>query len=426
MSRFAAVLRHKRFIVSSSHITSLSVTPSLSRSSLDPAMPSMTATTTKMTATIRLIVMLSLLLTPALSAEIYSLEEVHGLSDFLRGGDKRLIREKPHQGSFLRTGSFCEGMNNLIATLKDSNDPKVKYYSADAITTCLLHRPDNQNAAGINPVFHETVIDYLREEPHVAAELIWAATENNNINLSGFIDKDAVEELFRVMQYYENSVGAMWSAAALMNMSTSYCGKGGPCIWKWNTNDKLRTTHEIEVDGLVARLHISGLEGIWDLLLDQVCSSVAFEGIHGVVFPSQAIRPTDVSSLVPWAMAGLIKTLALRNKSHKHLESTVPCLCILSKSDDELERRSAQEALYNLGREGACHTEDARVGVCIDMPFQTKDGIKCSALTTAEDCRMNPVDKETDLTSKKACCICGGGDELANVAFVEATDAEDL
>jgi hypothetical protein len=115
---------------------------------------------------------------------IYNLQEVHGLRDFLRGGDKRLIREKPNQASYLRTGTFCEVIDTLIATLRESDNPEVKLYAADAITTCLLHRPDNQNAAGINPVFHETVIDYLREEPHAAAELIWAATENNNITIS--------------------------------------------------------------------------------------------------------------------------------------------------------------------------------------------------------------------------------------------------
>lgn len=368
------------------------------------------------------LLLLSLVVPSALA--IYSLQEVHGLRDFLRGGDKRLIREKPNQASYLRTGTFCEVIDTLIATLRESDHPEIKYYAADAITTCLLHRPDNQNAAGINPVFHETVIEYLREEPHVAAELIWAATENNNINLNGFVEKDAVEELFRVMQYYENSVAAMWSAAALMNMSTSYCGNGAPCIWKWNANKKLRPTHEIEVDGLVARLHIAGIQGIWDLLLDQTCSSVAFEGIHGVVMPSNAVVSTDAASLVPWAMAGLIKTLALRPASHKQLEATVPCLCILSKSDDVLERRNAWEALYHLGREDSCHTEDARISVCIDMPFKTIEGLKCSDLKTAADCLKYPMDADSDLTGREACCICGGGDQLANT-FVQQSN-EDL
>jgi len=365
------------------------------------------------------IVLLSLLIPSVLA--IYTLEEAHGLSDFLRGGDKRLIREIPHPGSFLRTGTFCEVLDTLIATLKESKDPKAKYHAAEAITTCLIHRPRNQDTAGMNPDFHQVVVDYLREEPHVAAEVIWAATDNNNINLSGFIEQGAVEELFRTMQYYEFSVAAMWSAAALMNMSTSYCGSGEPCTWKWNEKDRLKTTHEITVDGLVARLHISGLDGIWDLLLDQVCSSVAFESIHGVVMPSTAMKLMDAPSLVPWAMSGLIKSLALRKQSHKYLEVTVPCLCILSKSDDSLERRNAWEALYFLGREGSCHTEDARVGVCIDMPFKSKDGAKCSDLMTREDCKAHPWDKESDLSSKEACCVCGGGDELAN-AFVQAPD----
>jgi hypothetical protein len=361
------------------------------------------------------IALLSLLISPALC--IYTQEEAHGLSDFLRGGDKRLIREHPHEASFLRTGSFCEVLDTLIATLKGSNDAKTKNYAADAITTCLIHRPDNQDAAGLNPDFHQVVVDYLPEEPQVAAELIWAATDNNMINLSGFIEKGAVEGLFRTMQYYEFSVAAMWSAAALMNMSTSYCGSGRPCTWKRNEKDRLKATQDITVDGLVARLHISGLDGIWDLLLDQVCSSVAFEGVHGVVFPSQALRHTESSSVVPWAMAGLVKSLALRKASHKDIEAMVPCLCILSKSDDAFERRNAWEALYFLGREDACHTEDARLGVCIDMPFKSKDGAKCSDLKAQADCKAHPWDKDSDLSSKEACCACGGGDELAN-AFV--------
>lgn len=364
------------------------------------------------------VLLLGLLFAPALC--IYTLEEVHGLSDFLRCGDKRLIRERPHQGSFLRTGTFCEVLDTLIATLKESTDPNVKMYSADAITTCLLHRPDNRNAVGMNSVFHETVIEYLREEPHIAAELIWAATEYNYINLSGFIEKNAVEELLRVIRYYENSVAAMWAAAALMNMGQSYCGQG-PCIWRWNESNKLKPIHEVEVDGLVARLNMAGIEGIWDLLLDQVCSSVSFEGIHGLVMPSRAVRPSDAASLVPWAMAGLIKVLALRPSSRPMLEVTVPCLCILSKSDDALERRNAWEAMYHLGRDGSCHTEDARVGVCIDMPFETEEGRRCSDLKTVDDCLSYPLDKDSDLTGRDACCICGGGDNLANT-FVQAPE----
>ena len=370
-----------------------------------------------MPTSVRLFLLL-LLVNPVLS--IYTLEEVHGLSDFLRCGDKRLVRLKPHQGSFLRTGTFCEVLDSLIVTLNESTDPKVKMYSADAITTCLLHRPENRNAVGMNPIFHETVIEYLREEPHVAAELIWAATENNYINLSEFIEKNVVEELFRVMRYYEYSVAAMWAAAALANMGTSYCGVG-PCKWRWNEFSKLKPTQEVEVDGLVARMHVAAIDGIWDLLLDQVCSSVAFEEIRGITMPSKAIRPADVASLVPWAMAGLIKTLALRPASRQMLEATVPCLCILSKSDDPLERRNSWEAMYHLGRDGSCHTNNARIGVCIDMPFQTQDKRRCSDLKTTDDCSSSLKDKDTEIRAIAACCTCGGGDYLAN-AFISVPE----
>lgn len=371
--------------------------------------------------TIRLLLLLSLFITPVLCKTIYTLEEVHGLSDFLRGGDKRLVRDKPHQGSFLRTGTFCEGLDSYIHTIQHSTDTEAKYYAADALTTCLIHRRDNQDAAGMNPHFHEVVVNYLREEPHVAAELIWAATENNSINLNGFIEKNAVEELFRVIQYYEYSVAAMWSAAALMNMSTSYCGDAA-CVWKWNDQKKLKTTHTVDVNGLVALLHILELEGLYDLLLDQVCSSAAFTDIHGIVLPSLAVKPVDVGSLVPWAMAGLIKTLALRKSSHAQLEAAVPCLCILSQSDDPLERRQAWEALYHLGRERACHTEDARQSVCVDMPFTTKDDISCADLESPNECHDK---KDKSLSAKEACCICGGGDTMVN-SFGPEESGDDL
>jgi len=272
----------------------------------------------------------------------------------------------------------------------------------------------------MNPTFHGTVVDYLKEEPHMAAELIWAATEGNAINVHGFLERHAVEELVRVMQYYEHSVASMWSAAALMAMATSYCGSGDPCVWKWNEFNKLRPTHTIDVDGLVARVHVMEIDGIWDILLDQVCSSVAFHDVHGVIMPSVAVKPSDSGSLVPWAMAGLIKALAVRKSSQKQLEGTVPCLCILSHSDDPLERRNAWEALYNLGREGACHTEDARLKVCVDMPFRTKDGLQCADFK--DDCSKAAMDG--DLSVTEACCVCGGGDTLNNT-FVE-TKNDDL
>jgi hypothetical protein len=363
-------------------------------------------------------VLLGLLFVPALC--VYNWEEAHGLSDFLRAGDYRLVRDRPHDGSYQRTGVFCDVLDALILTLRDSPDDQIKHSAADAIATCLIHRPENQDVAGVNPDFHEAVVDYLREEPHMAAQIIWAAVENNHLNLEGFIVFGAIGELFRVMQYYENSVASMWAAAALMNMATSYCGLStGPCQWRRDETGNLQPLGEIEVDGLAARLHIIGLEGIWDLLLDQVCSSAAFEDVEGIIFPSKARIPVDGIGLSPWAVAGLIKALALRKSSHDELEATVPCLCILSKSDDPLERRNAWEALNNLDRDGACHSEDPRLGVCIDMPFETLDRIRCSDFNSAADCVKYSKD-EAGLSSKEACCICGGGDQMANT-FSAAT-----
>jgi hypothetical protein len=354
---------------------------------------------------------------------VYTVEEVHGFSEFLRAGDNRLIRQRAHPTSSTRSGYFCKILDRLILTLRDSKEEKAKLYAADAITTCLLHQPTNQNLVGMNPIFHETVVEYLREEPHAAAEIIWAATESNTINLSGFIEKDAIEDLFRVMQYYENSVSAMWAAAALTNMATSYCGQGHPCNWKWNKKRNiLKTTHAIEVDGLVARLQLSQIDGIWELLEDQVCSSVAFEGVEELIAPSQAGYGNDHASLVPWAMAGLIQVLALHpvTRSRRLLEKTLPCLCFLSSSDDPLERRMAWEAIYHMGHEGACHIEDVTVGVCIDMPFISSEGLRCSDIRTTVDCVAYHKEKDSNISAKDACCVCGGGTFMSN-PFVKVT-----
>lgn len=397
----------------------------------------------------------------AVNAAILTKEQLTEKIAHLSNGEFPLVRYTVSDATYDRQEESCQDMEDLVQTLKESDSTEVKASAAEMIALCMNERPEHREKISGLEGFHSHVVELMDQGAAAeAAELIYITVFASMENHEAFNDMGAVDRLIEAVMESDDPKELMWSLAALQNMAASYCD--GYCSWSWITNEELydeegaeevvgeaaeggaagnetegvievhppmlMTSEEITIDSSLVRQHIVDTEGFLDRLFDLACSSVALEH-RKVPFPHESDKHTNHASIIPWAGVGLIKNLALDMGSHDLFEAAMPCLCWMTKSQDDLEYGKAHDALHNLDRDAACHFHDDEESdepaLCIDEYFIIVDGgLRCHDITNIEE-SCQGADEFGRLASE-ACCVCGGGntfDEPTNPSDVELEDA---
>jgi hypothetical protein len=405
-------------------------------------------------------------------ANILELPELQGLSETLRGDDGRLIRPTPTKTTARVQSVTCPSViPSLVKTLHNKTLPlEVRGEAAEVLHLCTTNNPANRAKIGsvvngkvfegIADLIHTSMTTWNATVPLVntkrlevyqtmdrvgktvaqAAEAVWILSFNNEANQKGFYDAGLVDVLVRTIQTCPVHFGhaspcseaVMWSLAALQNMAASYCDtESGACEWKRRKRgrdlflprgvQKTNTVHHADRMVRERIFHFIEKEDFGKLLNYLLCAGPVKEP-HSVTFswPSQAkdIQSEKHPEIVPWAVAALVRNLALEPIVRSHLTQQTDdngqlftCLCHMHKrSPDVLEADKSFDALYRLGWNEHCEDPHDR---CNDVEgwVEAGSGKTCTDFEEQRLCASMGVlpGKKSDMTAKEACCICGGG-----------------
>jgi hypothetical protein len=275
-----------------------------------------------------------------------------------------------------------------------------------------------------------------------AAHLIYIASYGDATNHQGFIDAQAVPALANLFQHSNaQPIQAMWSAAALQNLAASYCetsDEDGFCYWAWNrTNNtdilQLTADSPLMSDGALARQQIRCNDALIQALQNWTCrgpvarikTSKTPRPGHNAMSLHGGLRHEECPSIVPWAAAGVLKTLALdisvsdgRRSAQSILNETAVCLCRLVYSPDYLEYSQSYGVWERVRADGAVpcrklrHPQGGKNGkkrVCVDHEFSDAQDSTCAdydSTTSEADCK---APNSQGVKPSTACCGCGGG-----------------
>ncbi|KAG7344123.1 hypothetical protein IV203_022131 [Nitzschia inconspicua] len=404
-------------------------------------------------------------------ATLLDLSELQGLSQALRSDDERLIRPSPTEATIrIQTIACPSVIPSLVKTLGDKKlSLPVRGEAAEVLHLCITNNPTNrakigrvENGAvfdGIKDLIHTSMTTWNASIPLVhsgrievyqtmdlvgktvaqAAEAVWILSFNNEMNQQGFFSAGVVDELVRTIQTCPVRFGhegpcseaVMWSLAALQNMAASYCdSEDGTCNWKRKKRSpelylprgvqKRDTRH---VDQMVRDriMQYVKKENFGSLLNYLLCAGPVKEpNSKNFSWPSKAkhIESAKRPEIVPWAAAGLVRSLALESAARNHFGQQnedngylFQCLCHMHKrSPDWLEANNSFDALYRLGWNNHCEDPHDR---CDDKEgwFEVETSKTCVEYEKERLCATmgTSVGKDSDVTANEACCVCGGG-----------------
>lgn len=404
-------------------------------------------------------------------ATLLEMSELQGFNHMLRGEDDRLVRPSPTEATSKTQRKICPSViPSLVKTLVNGSLPlPVRGEAAEVLHLCTTNNPYNRAKVGttnngkvfeaIKDLIHTSMKTWNSTVPLVntkrlevyqtmdlvgktvaqAAEAVWILSFNNEKNQRGFYDAGIVDELIMAIKTcpvrfgYDGpcSAAVMWSLAALQNMAASYCdSESGICEWKRRKRSnelvlpkgiQKTNTHNIDRKVRDRILYHIKKEGFGQLLNYLLCAGPVKEP-HGENFswPSKAkvMQSEKRPEIVPWAVAGLIRNLALDATARSQFQQQTDdnghlfkCLCHMhNNSPDWLEADKSFDALVRLGWVDHCPdvheycdneegwVESKTGKTCLDY----KNEKLCATMGTS-------LGKESGASAKEACCICGGG-----------------
>ncbi|KAL3913249.1 MAG: hypothetical protein SGILL_006566 [Bacillariaceae sp.] len=414
-------------------------------------------------------------------AKVLMPAELVAMSEKLRGDDSRLVRPSPTKETAKAQNEVCPSeISSLVETLSaDSLTLQTRGQAAEVLQLCTTNNAKNRakiGSVGRGTIFtaarellHEGMSTYnatlpMRASPQKrkelldgigkslaqVAEAVWILSFNNENNQKGFFEAGVVEELIATIQACPITFGqegpcseaVMWSLAALQNLAASYCDTAdGLCEWDRNKNApdflflpfgvQKTTSVDDQVRGRI--MHFWEEEGFGKVVNYLLCGGpVRMPHGEDYSWPGQAgdIESALRPEIIPWAAAGLVKSLALEKSARSYLHQQIEdngqlfvCLCDIHKrSPDWLEAEKAYDALYRLGWEYRCpdamdYCEDDG-----DFWVDAETGKSCLDFENEKLCASmgHHVGKEDDSTANEACCICGGGTPKKQHEFPKA------
>jgi hypothetical protein len=324
------------------------------------------------------------------------------LVDYLRAGDRRMVRPSPSTitGRRREEPHVRSRIVAVLGELKDratthgvdvSLPPLARAKAAEAVTLLVTDHPSNRALIGSTPgvlaalvelvdrawrdaVAHDANVatlqtDHMFEAAEAAAEAIWILAFNSPPNHAALLELGAVETLGALVTARDvhgvatPARAAMWAAAALQNLAASYCATpDGRCTWWWDGPRLVPRggRASLTVDAEAARQRITAAPQLVAALVRYACEGPV--GAHdpghdhdesASPWPSKAVVESRTApSVVPWAAAGALKNLALSDVGAAAVlrrADAAACLCALAwSSRDWLESSKARAALEHL------------------------------------------------------------------------------
>jgi hypothetical protein len=402
-------------------------------------------------------------------AKVLMPSELQEMSQKLRGDDNRLFRPSPTEATAMAQNEVCPNeIPSLVETLHASNlTLRTRGNAAEVLQLCTTNNPRNRAKIGsvnrgkvfmaMKDLMHEGMSTYNTTLPlridarkrkalldgagkaiAQAAEAVWILSYNNENNQKGFFEAGVVDELIMIIQNCQVSfdkVGpcseaVMWSLAALQNLAASYCDSpDGHCEWDRTKNSPnlflpWGVQKVTKIDKVIRQriMHFWEWQDFGKRVSFFLCAGPV-RMPHGDYYswPGQA---KDIDSeiqpqIIPWAAAGLIKSLAIDRKTRSYFGRQIDdngnlfvCLCDMHKrSPDWLEAETAQSALYRMGWDHQCPDVKDYCEDNGDFWVDAETGKSCLDFENERLCASmgHHVGKDNEMTANEACCICGGG-----------------
>lgn len=332
------------------------------------------------------------------------------LLEHLRAGDLRCVRMTVSSVTARRRREpqALASIDGILSELRDSFDPhgvdislppQQRALAAELVALFAIDDSPMRARLGKSPGMVRALVGLVDEawryaaaiDPNVtnpsaaterflgaeaAAEALWILSFNSPSNHAALVAGGAVQALAGALTA-RDAFGvqtparmSMWAAAALHSLGASYCASAdGRCLWRWQQGAAvaLAPTGALTLDAAETRVLIGRQPRVLEVLVRHSCegpagASVLEAGSRGP-WPSRALRTSRLEpSIVPWAAAGALQSLALdttlaeRLRAHPDMRR---CLCALSRSPDWLESSYALGALHHL-RQG-CDDETGSV-----------------------------------------------------------------
>mmetsp|Transcript_30718 Transcript_30718/g.82378 ORF Transcript_30718/g.82378 Transcript_30718/m.82378 type:complete len:345 (+) Transcript_30718:51-1085(+) len=302
----------------------------------------------------------------------------------LRSDDTRLVRPSPslhtaEQQERYRADGTLEEMIECTLRQPSWTDMGLskKLRILEAITLFTTDSMENRQLLGRLVEFVDTMLtDDTGRVQALAAESAWILVFNHPGNHAALAER-GVTKLQHILKHSRNSAARMWAAAALQNLAASYCN--GRCAWGWQEGRLLITPESgsLTIDSSEVRKAIASDHDLLAIVPQLLCSAPRVRGSVGPANGHYQQQEND-NQMIPWAVAGLVKNLALSQELHEQIISPrlVKCLCDLAtESEDWLESSKSSAALHHLGLtcdEGS--TCAAGGGACVEGSTSAADG----------------------------------------------------
>jgi len=328
----------------------------------------------------------------------------------------------------------------LVALLAIDDSPmRARLGNSPGVVRALVGLVDEawRYAAAIDPnVTNPSAATERFLGAEAAAEALWILSFNSPSNHAALVAGGAVQALAGALTA-RDAFGvqtparmSMWAAAALHSLSASYCASAdGRCLWRWQQGAAvaLAPTSALNLDAAQTRTLIGQQPRVLEVLVRHSCvtstlhasahhsaapspqvlvrhscdgpvGASALEAGSSGPWPSRALRSSRLEpSIVPWAAAGALQSLALDTTLAERLRAypnTRRCLCALSRSPDWLESSSALGALHHLrqGCEDETGSEDGVSSAPIRMTTVASGAVVSAVARAArERAREQPV-----------------------------------
>jgi len=406
------------------------------------------------------------------SAKLLDSLKLKEMSKELRGDDDRLVRPFPSESTVKVQNDICPFMiSSLVETVSSGEKLKDRGDAAEALHLCTTHNPANradigtaekgQIFGGINDLIHtamatldateammskdsdgEDKIEVIRAKVGKAiaqaSETVWILSYNNEYNQKGFFEAGIVDELIMSLKnlpvFFSDdgpfSATNMWSLAALQNLASTYCdSESGYCDWQRNDDTrslylpkgvKATTTIDKEIrTKIMEHIKVNDGRSFDKLLLYLICNGPV-NSPHDETYswPGRARYPhsTTHPEIVPWAAAGLFKSLVIDESTRRYFSDQSDangqlfmCLCNMYKNTpDWLEENKATIATYRMGWEDYCPSVHDD---CKDKEgwAESETGQTCSDYESEKLCATLGMNLGRGIPANQACCVCGGG-----------------
>lgn len=418
----------------------------------------------------RVLFLLLSLATSLASAKVLESLTLQEMSKELRGKDNRLVRPFPEKTTTKVQNDMCPFViHSLVETVSASEKLKDRGDAAEVLHLCTTHNPANradigtaekgQIFNGIKDLIHTAMatlnaIEAMSEEEDEdkieairievgkaiaqASEAVWILSYNNEQNQIGFFKAGVVDELIMSLKnlpvFFSNdgpfSATNMWSLAALQNLAASYCdSESGYCDWQRNDETRelylpkgIKTTTTIDKDirtQIMDNIKEKDELSFGKLLVYMLCNGPV-NSPHDETYswPGRASYPhsTTHPEVVPWAAAGLFKSLVIDESTRRYFSQQNDdngqlfiCLCSMYKNTpDWLEENKATIATYRMGWEDYCPSPNDH---CNDKEgwAESETGKTCSDYESEKLCAAMGMNLGRGIPANKACCVCGGG-----------------